>query len=196
MIWKTPGYPDYQWTIRGDVDERWGAGFKEKVRQAVRVGGDLDDATARGRYAAGWQGGEHVVGYLGEDFFNDTATTETYVAVRLGIQNRRWAGGNNLALEWLRAEGWPQEQVLLLNNDTLVPQGSLERLTTALAAVVSTAGRGDAGVHSGASTPVIPRPATDRAEALHALSTPPTRNTCPATPSRWPDPDRSTDTTW
>ena len=35
MIWKTPGYPDYQWTIRGDVDQRWGAGFKEKVRQAL-----------------------------------------------------------------------------------------------------------------------------------------------------------------
>jgi phosphonate transport system substrate-binding protein len=35
VIWKTPGYPDYQWTIRGDVDERWGAGFKEKVRQAL-----------------------------------------------------------------------------------------------------------------------------------------------------------------
>ena len=35
IIWKTPGYPDYQWTIRGDVDQRWGAGFKEKVRQAL-----------------------------------------------------------------------------------------------------------------------------------------------------------------
>ena len=35
VIWKTPGYPDYQWSIRGDVDERWGAGFKEKVRQAL-----------------------------------------------------------------------------------------------------------------------------------------------------------------
>ncbi len=35
VIWVTPGYPDYQWSIRGDVDERWGAGFKEKVRQAL-----------------------------------------------------------------------------------------------------------------------------------------------------------------
>ncbi len=35
VIWKTPGYPDYQWTIRGDVDQRWGEGFKEKVRQAL-----------------------------------------------------------------------------------------------------------------------------------------------------------------
>jgi phosphonate transport system substrate-binding protein len=35
VIWKTPPYPDYQWTIRGDVDERWQPGFKEKVRNAL-----------------------------------------------------------------------------------------------------------------------------------------------------------------
>ena len=47
-------------------------------------------------------------------------------------ENLRWAGGNNLALEQLEREGWPQDQVLLLNNDTVVPEGSLERLATAL----------------------------------------------------------------
>ena len=35
VIWETPPYPDYQWTIRGDVDQRYGKGFKEKVRQAL-----------------------------------------------------------------------------------------------------------------------------------------------------------------
>ncbi len=35
VIWETPTYPDYQWTIRGDVDARFGAGFKDKVRQAL-----------------------------------------------------------------------------------------------------------------------------------------------------------------
>lgn len=40
VIWKTPGYPDYQWTIRGDVDARFGEGFKERVRQALL---NLDD---------------------------------------------------------------------------------------------------------------------------------------------------------
>jgi len=35
VIWKTPGYPHYQWTIRGDVDKTWGAGFKERVRKAL-----------------------------------------------------------------------------------------------------------------------------------------------------------------
>ena len=35
VIWKTPPYPDYHWTIRGDVDERWDAGFTEKVKNAL-----------------------------------------------------------------------------------------------------------------------------------------------------------------
>jgi len=35
IIWKTPTYPDYQWTIRGDVDKRWNAGFKNKVTRAL-----------------------------------------------------------------------------------------------------------------------------------------------------------------
>lgn len=35
VIWKTPAYPDYQWTIRGDVDATWGKGFSVKVKQAL-----------------------------------------------------------------------------------------------------------------------------------------------------------------
>lgn len=35
VIWETPPYPDYQWSIRGDVNERFGAGFDEKVQQAL-----------------------------------------------------------------------------------------------------------------------------------------------------------------
>ena len=35
VIWKTPDYPDYQWTIRGDVDERFGDGFKQRVTEAL-----------------------------------------------------------------------------------------------------------------------------------------------------------------
>lgn len=35
VIWKTPPYPDYQWTIRGDVDKRWKAGFIERVKNAL-----------------------------------------------------------------------------------------------------------------------------------------------------------------
>ncbi|WP_303289617.1 putative selenate ABC transporter substrate-binding protein [Marinobacter sp. SS5-14b] len=40
VIWKTPTYPDYQWTIRGDVNEKFGEGFKERVTKALL---DLDD---------------------------------------------------------------------------------------------------------------------------------------------------------
>lgn len=35
VIWETPPYPDYQWTIRGDVDKVWGEGFKDRVKQAL-----------------------------------------------------------------------------------------------------------------------------------------------------------------
>ncbi|MRI35201.1 putative selenate ABC transporter substrate-binding protein [Endozoicomonas sp. OPT23] len=35
VIWSTPEYPDYQWSIRGDVDKRFGAGFQQKVQTAL-----------------------------------------------------------------------------------------------------------------------------------------------------------------
>lgn len=35
VIWETSAYPDYQWTIRGDVNERFGKGFMDKVRKAL-----------------------------------------------------------------------------------------------------------------------------------------------------------------
>lgn len=35
VIWTSPTYPDYQWTIRGDVNERFGDGFKNRVKQAL-----------------------------------------------------------------------------------------------------------------------------------------------------------------
>ncbi|WP_198650336.1 putative selenate ABC transporter substrate-binding protein [Oceanimonas marisflavi] len=35
VIWTSPEYPDYQWSIRGDVNARFGDGFKEKVKQAL-----------------------------------------------------------------------------------------------------------------------------------------------------------------
>lgn len=45
VIWTTPTYPDYQWTIRGDVDARFGAGFKDRVRDAL-LGMDDPDLLA------------------------------------------------------------------------------------------------------------------------------------------------------
>lgn len=65
---------------------------KEKVLAAVRVPEDLASATVRGQYAAGWQGGEKVIGYLQEDGVAADSTTETYAAMRLDVDTRRWAG--------------------------------------------------------------------------------------------------------
>ena len=65
---------------------------KEKVLSAVRVPRDIGRHTARGQYTAGWQGGEQVVGFLEEEGFNPHSTTETYAAIRVDIDTRRWAG--------------------------------------------------------------------------------------------------------
>ncbi|MBC7132429.1 MAG: putative selenate ABC transporter substrate-binding protein [Roseovarius sp.] len=35
VIWQTPPYPDYNWTIRGDVDARFGEGFADRVQAAL-----------------------------------------------------------------------------------------------------------------------------------------------------------------
>ncbi len=65
---------------------------KEKVLSAVRLPRDLGKHTARGQYSGGWSGGEKVLGFLEEDGMNPHSTTETYAAIRLDIDTRRWAG--------------------------------------------------------------------------------------------------------
>jgi phosphonate transport system substrate-binding protein len=35
VIWQSPTYPDYQWTIRADVEANFGAGFADKVQAAL-----------------------------------------------------------------------------------------------------------------------------------------------------------------
>ncbi|HOF37017.1 MAG TPA: glucose-6-phosphate dehydrogenase [Dermatophilaceae bacterium] len=65
---------------------------KEKVLSAVVVPAKIGEGTARGQYAAGWQGGELVPGYLEEEGVRPGSTTETYAAVRLEVATRRWAG--------------------------------------------------------------------------------------------------------
>ncbi|HWV79413.1 MAG TPA: glucose-6-phosphate dehydrogenase [Isoptericola sp.] len=65
---------------------------KIKALSSVRLPRDLGRHTARGQYASGWQGGEKVVGFLEEEGFNPNSTTETFAAVKLEIDNRRWAG--------------------------------------------------------------------------------------------------------
>jgi glucose-6-phosphate 1-dehydrogenase len=65
---------------------------KQKALSAVRLPADLATGTARGQYTAGWQGGIEVPGFLEEDGIAPDSRTETYAAMRLGVDTRRWAG--------------------------------------------------------------------------------------------------------
>jgi glucose-6-phosphate 1-dehydrogenase len=53
---------------------------------------EVPDMTVRGQYGPGMAGGEPVPGYLEEDGVPPDSTTETYVALRLEVDNWRWAG--------------------------------------------------------------------------------------------------------
>ncbi|MCW2748057.1 MAG: glucose-6-phosphate 1-dehydrogenase [Nocardioidaceae bacterium] len=65
---------------------------KQKVLASARTPERIDLHTARAQYTAGWAGGEHVAGYLEEADIPATSTTETYAAIRLDVDTRRWAG--------------------------------------------------------------------------------------------------------
>jgi glucose-6-phosphate 1-dehydrogenase len=65
---------------------------KEKVLSAIRLPANLALGSARGQYSGGWQGGRQVLGYLEEDGIPADSRTETYAAVRLSVDTRRWAG--------------------------------------------------------------------------------------------------------
>ncbi|GAA1363619.1 glucose-6-phosphate dehydrogenase [Arthrobacter rhombi] len=65
---------------------------KEKVLAAVKLPEDLSRHSARGQYTGGWQGGEEVTGFLDEEGFNPASRTETFAAIRVDINTRRWSG--------------------------------------------------------------------------------------------------------
>ncbi|GAB3943907.1 glucose-6-phosphate dehydrogenase [Corynebacterium tapiri] len=65
---------------------------KVKVLRATRPIEPFSETTARGQYAAGWQGSEKVKGLREEEGFDPNSNTETYAACTLEINSRRWAG--------------------------------------------------------------------------------------------------------
>ncbi len=65
---------------------------KQKILRSVELPSRLDLHTARGQYVAGWAGGEKVKGFLQEEDIPKDSRTETYAAIKLGIDTRRWAG--------------------------------------------------------------------------------------------------------
>jgi len=67
---------------------------KLEVLQSLRPlqGEDVDTSTVRGRYEAGFVMGQPVPGYREEPGVDPGSRTETFVALRLWIDNWRWAG--------------------------------------------------------------------------------------------------------
>ncbi len=65
---------------------------KRKALSAVMPPADLASYAVRGQYDQGWLAGDRVKGYRAEDGVSDTSRTETYAAVRLEVESRRWAG--------------------------------------------------------------------------------------------------------
>ena len=63
---------------------------KLKVWKAIEPVPVVD--TVRGQYAAGTVDGQKVIGYRQEDRVNPESGTETYAAMKLSIENWRWAG--------------------------------------------------------------------------------------------------------
>ena len=67
---------------------------KVKVLHAIKIatGDAVADMSVRGQYADGVVAGEEVPGYLEEADVPPDSTTETFVALRLEVDNWRWAG--------------------------------------------------------------------------------------------------------
>ena len=65
---------------------------KLKVLNAISLPEDLTRYAIRGQYDQGWLAGQRVPSYLDEDDVPKDSTTETFAAVRLGIETRRWGG--------------------------------------------------------------------------------------------------------
>jgi glucose-6-phosphate 1-dehydrogenase len=65
---------------------------KLKVLRAIKLPDDLEHYAIRGQYEQGWLAGERASGYRQEKDVPPDSTTETYAAVRLGVETRRWAG--------------------------------------------------------------------------------------------------------
>jgi glucose-6-phosphate 1-dehydrogenase len=67
---------------------------KVKALRAVEVlePEEVPSEVVRGQYVEGWVDGQRIPGYREEPGVSPTSTTETYVALRLRVDNWRWAG--------------------------------------------------------------------------------------------------------
>ena len=104
---------------------------KVKLLRALRPLSDdeIRSCTVRGQYGPGWVEGKKVVGYREEPGVDPNSTTETYAAVKLFIENWRWAGvpiylraGKRLARHVTEVAIQFKPAPLLLFNDQPVDQ--------------------------------------------------------------------------
>jgi glucose-6-phosphate 1-dehydrogenase len=65
---------------------------KVKVLKALRVDTSRGDGTVRGQYGPGKVDGQLAVGYTQEENVAPDSQTETYLAMKLFVDNWRWAG--------------------------------------------------------------------------------------------------------
>jgi glucose-6-phosphate 1-dehydrogenase len=65
---------------------------KLKALRAISLPPDLREYAVRGQYDQGWLAGERARAFRDEDGIPDDSATETFAAVRLGVETRRWAG--------------------------------------------------------------------------------------------------------
>jgi glucose-6-phosphate 1-dehydrogenase len=65
---------------------------KRKVLGALTPPRDLAAHAVRGQYDQGWLAGDRAAAYRAEKDVSPTSTTETFAAVRLEVETRRWAG--------------------------------------------------------------------------------------------------------
>ncbi len=65
---------------------------KQKVLGALVLPKDLSAYAVRGQYDQGWLAGRRVNGYRAEEGVAPDSRTETFAAVRLDVDTRRWAG--------------------------------------------------------------------------------------------------------
>jgi glucose-6-phosphate 1-dehydrogenase len=79
----------------GDLSAESIRNEKVKVLNAMRldIRQEISDAACRGQYGSGIdEAGKKIKGYLEEDRIDPHSDTETFAAIRLSINNWRWAG--------------------------------------------------------------------------------------------------------
>ena len=78
----------------GDMSAEAIRNEKVKLLNAAEldIRGDITDAVCRGQYSGGGQAGRAVPGFLEEDRIDPASQTETFAALRLRVNNWRWAG--------------------------------------------------------------------------------------------------------